>query len=144
MAKIVAAYILWLFFGFAGVHRFYLRRPLSGTLFLLGFLALGCLSLFPGVIPSDAFLFLAASFGCMWMIDACLIPQMIESEQYINIRVLDVYAEGTYLSDDFDSRVQAMDENTFVASDHLIDREYWNVDIEKAVDKDEAGDDVVL
>ena len=69
---------------------------------------------------------------------------MIESEQYINIRVLDVYAEGTYLSDDFDNSVQAMDENTFVASDHLIDREYWNVDIEKAVDKDEVGDDVVL
>jgi TM2 domain-containing membrane protein YozV len=50
------AYILWVF-GFLGAHRFYTGRPVSGTLwfFTFGLLGIG------------------------WLIDAFLIPGMVES-----------------------------------------------------------------
>ncbi|MGY6250486.1 TM2 domain-containing protein [Bosea thiooxidans] len=37
------AYLLWLFLGFAGAHKFYLGRPMIGLLYLLtfGFLGVG-------------------------------------------------------------------------------------------------------
>lgn len=52
---IIVAYILWVF-GFLGCHRFYLGRPLSGTLY---FFTLGLL-------------------GIGWVIDLFLIPSMVE------------------------------------------------------------------
>jgi hypothetical protein len=52
------AYLCCIFGGFLGVHRFYLRRPLTGLLMLLtlGFLGMGVLiDLFtiPGMVRSD-------------------------------------------------------------------------------------------
>lgn len=58
---ILLSYIFWLFIGVFGGHRFYLNRPLSGVLFLVtfGFLGIG------------------------WLVDAALIPGMVE---HSNIR----------------------------------------------------------
>jgi TM2 domain-containing membrane protein YozV len=54
----LVAYILWFFFGFLGIHRFYLNRPVSGIIWLLtgGLCGLG------------------------WCIDLCLIPMMVDEE----------------------------------------------------------------
>ncbi|MGB2254955.1 MAG: TM2 domain-containing protein [Spongiibacter marinus] len=54
--NIVIAYVLWLF-GFMGAHRFYLGRPISGTLY---FFTLGL-------------------FFIGWIIDLVLIPAMERS-----------------------------------------------------------------
>jgi len=54
--NIVIAYVLWLF-GFMGAHRFYLGRPISGTLY---FFTLGL-------------------FFIGWIIDLVLIPSMERS-----------------------------------------------------------------
>ncbi|KAN0031359.1 hypothetical protein ACTFIV_005223 [Dictyostelium citrinum] len=53
---VCVTYILWLFFGLLGVHRFYLNRPCSGVLYLF---TCGC-------------------FFIGWFIDICLIPGMVE------------------------------------------------------------------
>jgi len=50
------AYCLWFFFGFFGVHRFYLDRPISGLIYLFTF----------GI------------FGIGWLVDICLIPSMVD------------------------------------------------------------------
>jgi len=34
MKSVLLAYVLWLFFGLFGIHRFYLDRPCSGLLYL--------------------------------------------------------------------------------------------------------------
>ncbi len=53
--SVLFAYLLWLF-GFTGSHRFYVGRPISGTIwfFTLGLLGIG------------------------WIIDLVLIPGMVE------------------------------------------------------------------
>ena len=60
MAKKEIAYGLWClsFMGFAGLHRFYLRKPISGTLYLLtfGFFGIGSIAdlfLIPGIVENQ-------------------------------------------------------------------------------------------
>ena len=53
--SIALAYVLWAFFGFLGVHRFYLERPVTGVIWLL---TLGIA-------------------GVGWVIDVFLIPGMV-------------------------------------------------------------------
>ncbi|NGP18131.1 TM2 domain-containing protein [Devosia aurantiaca] len=73
--SLLVAYVLWLFLGYVGAHRFYLGRPLSG-LIMLGF---------SGVVLLLSFLsfgllgFLWALVGLWWLIDALLIPVMAAS-----------------------------------------------------------------
>ena len=65
--SITAAYVLWLFVGFLGIHRFYLGR--SGT----GFAQL--LLTFGGFASGGL---LWAVLGVWWLVDAFLIPGMTE------------------------------------------------------------------
>ncbi|KAL0484863.1 hypothetical protein AKO1_003590 [Acrasis kona] len=55
---IIVAYVLWIFLGVFGAHRFYLNRPISGVIWLLtgGLLGVGLL------------------------VDLCLIPMMVDEE----------------------------------------------------------------
>ena len=63
------SYLLWFFLGGFGAHRFYLGRVPSGVAQLLLCL-LGWLPLFIGW----------AVLGIWWLVDAFLIPQIIEQE----------------------------------------------------------------
>lgn len=78
--SVVAAYLLWFFLGYGGVHRMYLGRWVSGlimlalfgvslllTLILIGYLGLGVIAIW-------------------WLLDALLIPGM--TERY-NHRLID-------------------------------------------------------
>lgn len=69
------AYVFWLFFGFLGIHRFYLGH--AG----LGFAQL--LLAFGGFVSGGL---LWAVLGLWWLIDAFLIPSMTERR---NLEVLD-------------------------------------------------------
>lgn len=78
--SVVAAYLLWFFLGYGGVHRMYLGRWISGlimlalfgvsmllTIIFIGYLGLGII-------------------GLWWLIDALLIPGMAQS---YNNRLID-------------------------------------------------------
>ncbi len=65
--SIVAAYVLWLFFGFLGLHRFYLGHTGSGVAQLL--LAFG------GFVSGGL---LWSVLGVWWLVDAFLIPGQTE------------------------------------------------------------------
>jgi TM2 domain-containing membrane protein YozV len=78
--SVVAAYLLWFFLGYGGVHRMYLGRWVSGlimlasfgvslllTIILIGYLGLGVVIIW-------------------WLLDALLIPGM--TERY-NSRLID-------------------------------------------------------
>lgn len=56
----VIGYLLWLFLGFVGAHRFYYGKPVSGVIW---FLTLGLL-------------------GIGWLVDAFLIPSMDEEADH--------------------------------------------------------------
>lgn len=56
---VIIAYILWLF-GFLGCHRFYLGRPISGTIYFFTF----------GLL------------GVGWIIDLFLIPSMVRETKF--------------------------------------------------------------
>eukprot|EP01118_Nematostelium_gracile_P008916 TRINITY_DN2981_c0_g2_i1.p1 TRINITY_DN2981_c0_g2~~TRINITY_DN2981_c0_g2_i1.p1 ORF type:complete len:138 (-),score=32.15 TRINITY_DN2981_c0_g2_i1:112-486(-) len=56
MKDVLVAYVLWLFLGVLGVHRFYLDRPLSGIVWLLT----------------------GGLCGIGWLLDLCLIPGMVD------------------------------------------------------------------
>ena len=56
MKSVAVAYLLWLFLGWAGVHRFYCGRPITGVIWLFTFGLLG--------------------FGVL--LDVVLIPGMVE------------------------------------------------------------------
>jgi TM2 domain-containing membrane protein YozV len=68
--SLIVAYVLWFFLGYIGAHRFYLGRPLSGSVmlalsaifFILTWVSLGFLG------------FLWFVMGLWWLIDALLIP----------------------------------------------------------------------
>jgi len=62
--SVVIAYLLWFFFGYFGVHRFYLGKIPSGIL-MLALLVLGSLTTMIGI----GFVLLAA-LGIWWLIDA--------------------------------------------------------------------------
>ena len=70
----VVAYLLWAFLGGFGAHRFYLGRAGSAAimlvLFILGWVTL---AIFVG-------LFLLAAVGIWMLVDAFLIPGMIEQD----------------------------------------------------------------
>lgn len=85
------AYVAWLFLGFFGVHRFYLKRTGSAAFMLLlalgpiplafaaGFLAgLGGARQSPAWVDSLFTLSRIALFG-WWLVDAFLIPGMTQS-----------------------------------------------------------------
>ncbi len=68
------AYLLWLFLGWLGAHRFYIGRPGSG-LAIFALMVLG-IALTPSPVGS---LFLV--IGMSWvMVDLFLIPGMIQSQ----------------------------------------------------------------
>jgi len=60
MKSMLVAYVLWFFFGIFGIHRFYLGRTCSGLVYL----------------------FTAGLLGIGWIIDVCLIPGIVEEENY--------------------------------------------------------------
>ena len=73
-----ASYLLWFFLGYFGAHRFYLGRTGSGIAqFLLAIF--GWLPLFLGWMV----------LGVWWLIDAFLIPQLIQQENTKLIERLD-------------------------------------------------------
>jgi TM2 domain-containing membrane protein YozV len=69
------AYLLLIFLGGLGAHRFYLGAPISGILMLLLFV-LGSATSFIGV----GFLLLAV-WGIWWFIDLFLIPGMVSAQK---------------------------------------------------------------
>ncbi|WP_373456295.1 TM2 domain-containing protein [Rhizobium sp. L1K21] len=70
-----AAYVIWLFLGGLGVHRFYLGRTGSGTAILI-LMILGWLTIALGV--GLVFLFVV---GLWVLIDAFLIPGMVNQHK---------------------------------------------------------------
>lgn len=78
------SYLLWFFLGSFGAHRFYLGRNGSAigqlALFLLGFLT---------------FMITWIALGIWWIVDAFLIPQMIEQD---NARLIERLDAGNRLS----------------------------------------------
>jgi|TARA_R100000049_G_scaffold5245_1_gene14566 TM2 domain-containing membrane protein YozV len=73
--SVAAAYILWLFLGSFGAHRFYLGRTTSG-LVQLSLLLLGWIPFFLGWFV----------LGVWWLVDAFLIPGQAEQS---NLKTLD-------------------------------------------------------
>lgn len=69
-----AAYLLWLFLGGFGAHRFYLGQTGTGAAQLILFL-LGWLTLIIGIG-----LFLLIAVGIWALVDAFLIPGLIEQQ----------------------------------------------------------------
>ena len=65
--SVAAAYILWLFLGTFGAHRFYLGRVTSGAI-QLALLMLGWIPFFLGWFV----------LGVWWLVDAFLIPGLAE------------------------------------------------------------------
>ncbi|KAL0486187.1 TM2 domain-containing protein [Acrasis kona] len=72
---IVVAYVLWLFLGYLGIHRFYLNRIVSGVIYLLT----------------------GGIFGIGWLVDICLIPGMVDEENAA-FRQLNAYPQATVIS----------------------------------------------
>lgn len=68
----LVAYLLWLFLGYVGAHRFYLGRPLSGFLMLV----LAGVTLLLTTLSFGLLSFLWAVIALWWLIDALLIPGM--------------------------------------------------------------------
>ncbi len=80
--SLVAAYVLWLFLGYVGAHRFYLGRPLSGLIML----ALSAITLVLTLVSFGLLGFLWGVVGLWWLIDALLIPGMAQGT---NSRIAD-------------------------------------------------------
>lgn len=73
--SLLVAYVLWLFLGYVGAHRFYLGKPLSG-LVMLGFSGVVLLLSF---VSFGLLSFLWVLVALWWVIDALLIPGMAAS-----------------------------------------------------------------
>ncbi|EEZ32904.1 Hypothetical protein BROD_1805 [Brucella sp. NF 2653] len=70
-----AAYLIWFILGGLGVHRFYLGRTISGLL-LLCCTVLGAITL-----PIGIGLFFLFITGVWVLVDAFLIPGMVQSQK---------------------------------------------------------------
>lgn len=70
--SLLVAYLLWLFIGYVGAHRFYLGRPVSGFIML----ALSALTLLLSFVSFGLLGFLWVIVALWWLIDALLIPGM--------------------------------------------------------------------
>ena len=73
--SIVAAYLIWFFLGGLGVHRFYLGRSGSGVTMLL-LTIVGALTSVVGVG-----ILLLIIVGIWWLVDAFLIPGILEQHK---------------------------------------------------------------
>lgn len=71
MKSMVAAYVLWLFLGYLGAHRFYMGRIPSGV----GMLLLNLISLVLTIVLIG-YIGILACF-VWWVIDAFLIPSWV-------------------------------------------------------------------
>ena len=70
----LVAYLLWIFLGYFGAHRFYLRRYASGFVQLLLF---GVGTITAPILIGYVFLMLLAFW---WILDFLLIPGMIDRD----------------------------------------------------------------
>lgn len=66
--NLVIAYLLWFFFGFFGVHKFYLKQPIKGVLYLLAF--------FIGIATTQVLVGFAilGLLTVAWLFDMALMP----------------------------------------------------------------------
>lgn len=80
--SLVVAYVLWIFLGYVGAHRFYLGRPISGILML----ALSGVVFTLSLVSFGLLGFLWVIVGLWWLIDALLIPGMAAGR---NTRIAD-------------------------------------------------------
>jgi TM2 domain-containing membrane protein YozV len=78
------AYLLWIFLGWAGAHRFYCRRPRSGAFMLASALLwffvgnIAYATLLITLAPVLAIIYLWAASIVVWMlVDLFLIPRWI-------------------------------------------------------------------
>lgn len=70
--RLSTAWVLWLCAGLAGGHRFYLRRPITGTLQALLFLGS-----WGGALAEFYAAFAGAGIACLWWIaDGLFIPRL--------------------------------------------------------------------
>lgn len=74
----IAAYLLWLFLGLMGAHRFYLRRPVSGGLQLGLLIVTLVLNSRPATSTYGA---IAVAWALWWLADAFLIPGWVRQDQ---------------------------------------------------------------
>jgi len=70
--SVLVAYLLWLFLGYVGAHRFYLGRIGSGLMMLCTAIVIATISFISFGILS----FLWVLMAIWWLIDALLIPGM--------------------------------------------------------------------
>lgn len=78
--SLLIAYLLWWFLGSLGVHRMYAGRVASGVAMLVVFVVSLALT-----IVAVGFVGLLV-IGAWWLVDAILLPGMIES---YNLRLID-------------------------------------------------------
>lgn len=82
--SIVAAYLLWLFFGTVGAHRFYLGKPATGAVCLALGLAIPITLALVGVVPKEVLpaamvLFAANALSILLVLvwDLVIIPMQV-------------------------------------------------------------------
>ena len=80
--SLLVAYLLWVFLGYVGAHRFYLGRPLSAFIML----TLSAVTLVLSFVSFGLLSFLWVVVALWWIIDALLIPGMASGH---NSRVAD-------------------------------------------------------
>ncbi len=73
------AYVLWFFLGYFGAHRFYLKAS-----YAMGMLVICLLSILLSVVAIGYIGFLV--LGVWWLIDAFLIPGMLERANIALVR----------------------------------------------------------
>jgi TM2 domain-containing membrane protein YozV len=82
--NVVIAYLLWWFLGFFGVHRFYMNRPKSLFMLLLGIVSF--LTLFIGI---GVILFIP--LWIWWFVDAFFVHKWVTN---YNLSLLETYAKS--------------------------------------------------
>lgn len=69
--NMIVAYLLWWFLGWAGAHRYYLRRPVSGTI-QLALSVIGFITLY--ILVGAAFLLV---WGIWWLSDVYFVQKYV-------------------------------------------------------------------